>query len=158
MYNGALGDLNLTTDPWTMNRYAFGGGNPISMVEIDGHYGIGEFFEDVAGVGKGIYEGASDTVTGLWDLGGNAVSCVGDLAQCGNDLAELGSYAWNNPGDFFSGMWGSIWDPIAEDWNNGNPGESIGRGIFAIAEVVFGTKGLTKIAKLAKLGDRCAQG
>jgi RHS repeat-associated protein len=29
-YNGALADLRLTTDPWTMNRYAFGGGNPLS--------------------------------------------------------------------------------------------------------------------------------
>ncbi|PTX47376.1 RHS repeat-associated protein [Melghirimyces profundicolus] len=37
MYNGALKDMNLATDPWTMNRYAFAGGNPISMVELDGH-------------------------------------------------------------------------------------------------------------------------
>jgi len=36
-YNGALADLNLTTDPWTGSRYAFGGGNPISNVEVDGH-------------------------------------------------------------------------------------------------------------------------
>jgi RHS repeat-associated protein len=37
MFNGALADLNLATDPWTMNRYAFAGGNPISMIELDGH-------------------------------------------------------------------------------------------------------------------------
>jgi RHS repeat-associated protein len=37
MYNGALDDLNLASDPWTGNRYAFGAGNPISNVEIDGH-------------------------------------------------------------------------------------------------------------------------
>ncbi|BBH66146.1 hypothetical protein ACTI_28310 [Actinoplanes sp. OR16] len=36
-YNGALADMNLGTNPWTGNRYAFGGGNPISMVEYDGH-------------------------------------------------------------------------------------------------------------------------
>lgn len=36
-YNGALADLNLTVSPWTGNRYAFAGGNPISGVEIDGH-------------------------------------------------------------------------------------------------------------------------
>ncbi|MEV0663872.1 DNRLRE domain-containing protein [Actinomadura luteofluorescens] len=37
MYNGALADLGLATDPTTGNRYAFGGGNPVSAIEIDGH-------------------------------------------------------------------------------------------------------------------------
>ncbi|MGW0703124.1 golvesin C-terminal-like domain-containing protein [Streptomyces sp. NPDC002867] len=38
MYNGALADMGLGTDPFTGNRYAFTGGNPISFVEIDGHF------------------------------------------------------------------------------------------------------------------------
>jgi RHS repeat-associated protein len=37
-YNGALADLNLGLNPYTGNRYAFGGGNPISGIEIDGHF------------------------------------------------------------------------------------------------------------------------
>lgn len=37
-YNGALADLNLGTNPWTGNRYSLAGGNPITGVEIDGHY------------------------------------------------------------------------------------------------------------------------
>ncbi|TXS53230.1 DNRLRE domain-containing protein, partial [Streptomyces sp. uw30] len=37
MYNGALSDMRLGTDPYTSNRYAFGGGNPTSLVELDGH-------------------------------------------------------------------------------------------------------------------------
>jgi RHS repeat-associated protein len=36
-YNGALADLNLGTNPWTGNRYAYGAGNPITNIEIDGH-------------------------------------------------------------------------------------------------------------------------
>ncbi|WP_214324798.1 DNRLRE domain-containing protein [Nonomuraea sediminis] len=36
-YNGALDDLGLGLDPWTANRYAFTGGNPINNIEIDGH-------------------------------------------------------------------------------------------------------------------------
>lgn len=36
-YNGALADLGLGADPWTGNRYAFTGGNPISRIEHDGH-------------------------------------------------------------------------------------------------------------------------
>lgn len=37
MYNGALSDMRLGTDPWNANRYAFVGGNPITHVELDGH-------------------------------------------------------------------------------------------------------------------------
>jgi RHS repeat-associated protein len=37
MFNGALQDIALGTDPWNANRYMFGGGNPISRVELDGH-------------------------------------------------------------------------------------------------------------------------
>ncbi|MFG3504514.1 DNRLRE domain-containing protein [Streptomyces sp. NPDC047821] len=37
MYNGALADMNLGSDPYTSNRYAFTGGNPTSRVEYDGH-------------------------------------------------------------------------------------------------------------------------
>ncbi|MCA2186575.1 RHS repeat-associated core domain-containing protein [Nonomuraea cavernae] len=36
-YNGALDDLGLGLDPWTSNRYAFTGGNPITGIELDGH-------------------------------------------------------------------------------------------------------------------------
>ncbi|MGP3926293.1 golvesin C-terminal-like domain-containing protein [Streptomyces sp. 8N616] len=37
MYNGALADMNLGTDPLTGNRYAFTGGNPTTFIELDGH-------------------------------------------------------------------------------------------------------------------------
>ena len=40
MFNGALKDLALGTDPWNANRYMFGGGNPISRIELNGHYAI----------------------------------------------------------------------------------------------------------------------
>jgi RHS repeat-associated protein len=37
LYNGALSDLDLATDPFTSNRYAFAGGNPTTNIELDGH-------------------------------------------------------------------------------------------------------------------------
>jgi RHS repeat-associated protein len=40
MYNGALADMGLGNDPFTGNRYSFTGGNPISNVEIDGHFAL----------------------------------------------------------------------------------------------------------------------
>ncbi|MGW1007654.1 golvesin C-terminal-like domain-containing protein [Streptomyces sp. NPDC002520] len=49
MYNGALADMGLGNDPYTGNRYAFGGGNPSSFVELDGHLPCAEGILDVCG-------------------------------------------------------------------------------------------------------------
>ncbi len=35
--SGALDDMALGSDPFTGNRYAFTGGNPVSRIEVDGH-------------------------------------------------------------------------------------------------------------------------
>jgi hypothetical protein len=37
MYNGALADMNLGSNPWTMSRYTYAGGNPTTLIEYDGH-------------------------------------------------------------------------------------------------------------------------
>ncbi|MFJ9866301.1 DNRLRE domain-containing protein [Streptomyces sp. NPDC101165] len=50
MYNGALADMGLGVDPYTGNRYAFGGGNPTSFIELDGHTSC-----DVTGICGGVY-------------------------------------------------------------------------------------------------------
>lgn len=39
-YNGALDDLGLGNDPFTGTRYAYGAGNPISNIELDGHMAV----------------------------------------------------------------------------------------------------------------------
>jgi RHS repeat-associated protein len=41
MYGGALADMGLDSDPFTGSRYAFGDGNPISNIELDGHMFVG---------------------------------------------------------------------------------------------------------------------
>ncbi|MEV6868092.1 DNRLRE domain-containing protein [Streptosporangium subroseum] len=72
-FNGALSDLDLAADPWTGNRYAFAGGNPISYVEIDGHlFGLS-----------------------LTDMGHLALDVVGMIPVAGEvaDLANAGWYA-----------------------------------------------------------------
>ncbi|WP_158619010.1 DNRLRE domain-containing protein [Micromonospora sp. M71_S20] len=56
-YNGALSDMNLGLDPWNNNRYAFGGGNPISNVEIDGHG-----FTDFVAAGVAMLANAAESV------------------------------------------------------------------------------------------------
>ncbi|MGW8890055.1 golvesin C-terminal-like domain-containing protein [Streptomyces sp. NPDC055749] len=73
MYNGALADMGLGTDPMTGNRYAFTGGNPTSFIEIDGHWSCswcsdaGHLVLDVAGLVPVIGEPA-DGINALWYL------------------------------------------------------------------------------------------
>ncbi|MEV6301232.1 DNRLRE domain-containing protein [Actinoplanes sp. NPDC051861] len=57
-YNGALSDMNLGLDPWNANRYAFGGGNPVSSVELDGHISWGGIWDDLKGAVKGVTKSA----------------------------------------------------------------------------------------------------
>ncbi|WP_316959698.1 RHS repeat-associated core domain-containing protein, partial [Streptomyces sp. TRM68367] len=49
MYNGALADMGLGSDPFTGNRYAFTGGNPISGIEVDGHTSVDALCGGISG-------------------------------------------------------------------------------------------------------------
>ncbi|WP_127508968.1 DNRLRE domain-containing protein [Actinoplanes solisilvae] len=94
-YNGALADLNLGINPWTGNRYAFGGGNPVTAVEIDGHcwewaQGICDTAGDVANwvdhnsdTLQDLAVDAAETVLGAAaTVGGGAMMATG-VAACG---------------------------------------------------------------------------
>lgn len=70
LFNGALSDMSLAFDPFTGNRYAFGGGNPISFIEATGHWGfslsdIGHAALDVAGLVPVVGE-VADVANGIW--------------------------------------------------------------------------------------------
>ncbi|WP_217696859.1 polymorphic toxin-type HINT domain-containing protein, partial [Micromonospora avicenniae] len=109
-YGGALADMGLSMDPFTGNRYAFAGGNPVSFVELDGHlFGmswsdIGHAALDVAGMVPVIGE-VADVANGIWyaaegnyvdaalsmasaiPLAGNAVAAA-KLAKTGKKIAD----------------------------------------------------------------------
>jgi RHS repeat-associated protein len=107
LYNGALNDLALSTNPFTMNRYAFGGGNPISAVEIDGHlFGldislsdIGHAALDVVGLIPVVGE-VADVANGIWYAAeGNYVDAALSFASAipvagyGATAVKAGKYA-----------------------------------------------------------------
>ncbi|MFJ8582046.1 DNRLRE domain-containing protein [Micromonospora sp. NPDC093277] len=86
-YGGALADMGLAMDPFTGNRYAFAGGNPISFIELDGHlFGmswsdIGHAALDVAGMVPVIGE-VADVANGIWYLAeGNYVDAAMSMAS-----------------------------------------------------------------------------
>ncbi|MGA4840064.1 RHS repeat-associated core domain-containing protein [Streptomyces sp. G45] len=71
MYNGALADMNLVSDPLTGNRYAFAGGNPTTFVEFDGHgFGIPALDNALKGIREGLKDGLKGTVKGGAKLAG----------------------------------------------------------------------------------------
>ncbi|MFD0366934.1 RHS repeat-associated core domain-containing protein [Streptomyces sp. NPDC127114] len=91
MYNGALADLRLATDPWTANRYAFAGGNPVSNVELDGH-DFFDFLEDVGEVALDTLELAADVAEGVLGAAavvGGGLLIAGGAAACGLSVPLL---------------------------------------------------------------------
>jgi RHS repeat-associated protein len=109
-YGGAMADMGLATDPFTGNRYAFAGGNPVSFVELDGHlFGmswsdVGHAALDVVGMVPVVGE-VADVANGIWyaaegnyvdaalsmasaiPLAGNAVAAA-KLAKTGKKIAD----------------------------------------------------------------------
>ena len=103
MYNGALDDMNLGSDPMTGNRYAFTGGNPTSRIENDGHRPLGPGDNDYEnadwaiknGVSNYGYEGADGTTwrEGRWGQGSNGTRVRLDYVVPGRKAAERGESA-----------------------------------------------------------------
>ncbi|MCS6912999.1 MAG: hypothetical protein RMK29_18415 [Myxococcales bacterium] len=108
-------------------------------------------FGQVGGFFKGLFEGAKDTVVGLWELGKSAfkVSPVGWLIDPQGAQQEVAKWGHviqtvvTNP----STLWDAIKQPYVEAWHKGRYGEAIGRGAFELLTVVLGTKGVDKLAR-----------
>ena len=103
MYAGALSDMSLTTDPFTMNRYAFAGGNPLTRVEYDGHFSwssLGHIALDVVGMVPVVGE-VADLANAAWYAAeGNyvdaALSAAGAIpfVGWGATAVKAGRYAY----------------------------------------------------------------
>ncbi|WP_176738273.1 DNRLRE domain-containing protein [Micromonospora pallida] len=89
-YNGALDDMALSLDPWTGSRYGFGGGNPISAIEIDGH----NFLTDVW---NGVKEGAKDFGSSLWGgVKGGATYIKDNYVEAGRAVEDAANGDWGS--------------------------------------------------------------
>ncbi|MEV4348791.1 DNRLRE domain-containing protein [Actinoplanes sp. NPDC049596] len=149
-YNGALDDLGLAADPYTGNRYAFAGGNPISNVELDGHNWlsdaadkVGNFVKDAAGAigsdGKdaatGIAQVAYDTAVGGNPLVSKETSdaAKGRAKERGEGLKKTLS----NPGQAVQD-WS---DRLTADVKSGHPGAAAGHLLFDAFSIAAGGGG-----------------
>lgn len=75
MYNGAFADMALGSDPWNTNRYALSGGNPASIIDLDGHWGFDSITSTISGAVDTVADVASVAVEPLAE----AASAVGDF-------------------------------------------------------------------------------
>jgi hypothetical protein len=89
MYNGALEDMRLGSDPLTGNRYAFTGGNPTSRVELDGHNWFsdaldtaGEWIDHNADALGEALVGTVETMGGVAGMFGGAALVVSSAGLC----------------------------------------------------------------------------
>ena len=96
MYNGALDDLGLITDPFTGSRYAFAGGNPISNIELNGH----GFWSKIGGAVKNFATGVVDHIkedplqfVGEVAIGIAAAAAVGAVCATGVGCVILAGVA-----------------------------------------------------------------
>lgn len=145
--------------------------------------GIGDAVNQVGGVFKGAGEAIWEVGEGVVDLGVGLGKTAYDLSPLGHAIhgtTELYEQATGNQANLpdwlpspergaarleaAAEVVGTIVEdpgllvdavtaPIVDDWNNGNYGEAIGRGIIEVAGVVVGTKGIDKAAKAGKVAS-----
>lgn len=119
--------------------------------------------DDGGGFWSGAWNGAVSTVKftgnviygageGVYDLGAGVVTLGYDVVrlpfngEVRTKYADAGRAIWDDP----SLLVDAFVEPITDDWELGNYGQAIGRGIFEIGSMVVAP---TKVAKLGKLDE-----
>ncbi|MCF6376449.1 Ig-like domain-containing protein [Nocardioides KLBMP 9356] len=133
MFQSSLGDLGLSTDPLTQNRYALAGGNPVSNIEIDGHMALAD------GGGGGTTSGGTSTESS----GESSTSEDSTDSEESDDDDDGGGI-----GGWFSDRAEDVSDfaDDAGDWVSDNASE-IGHGALDVAGLV------PVIGEVADLGN-----
>ena len=132
MFQSSLGDLGLSTDPLTQNRYALAGGNPVSNIEIDGHMALAD------GGGGGTTSGGTSTES----------SGESSTSEDSTDSEESDDDDGGGIGGWFSDRAEDVSDfaDDAGDWVSDNAGD-IGHGALDVAGLV------PVIGEVADLGN-----
>jgi RHS repeat-associated protein len=160
-YNGALSDLNLGLNPWTSNRYAFAGGNPITNVELDGH-SWDEFLDNLGGFVGGIKDGAVDAANGLGQLSydvfiGSSPFVSEQTRQETHARAQARGDLIKHPGQLVD----ALLQPYKDDIAQGDDARAAGRAVFDISTLLLGggaskVGGASKAAEAARAADTVA--
>lgn len=143
--------------------YTYVSHNPIRLYDPTGREG-----EPSPPTSKGVGGHTRDFATGLWLGSKEAVVGIKDLAVGAFNVSLLGmaadpeQWAMSNAklektvsaviGDPAL-IWTAIKEPYVRAWNEGRPGEAVGRGVFEVVSLVVGSKGVDKLAKGSKVSS-----
>ncbi|MFE5026871.1 DNRLRE domain-containing protein [Streptomyces sp. NPDC056656] len=142
MYTGALADMSLGADPYTGNRYAFTGGNPVSFVELDGHLpcapGVPEVGNTCGGSGGGflsplVPSGAAVAPT---VENGKLRGILGDIYLKPGSVPEVGD--------------GKVSSALINELKTGNPT----KGLWHVADAADQLTRLTKLLEDDRKPDK----
>jgi RHS repeat-associated protein len=116
MYDGALDNMGLTTDPFTGSQYAFGAGNPVTNIENNGH---------------------SMLTPGGGGAPSSASSCLGPVMSCGPDYTNVPA-GQQNPGTTASPSSGSSGSSSSSGDSGfwGKAGDLLGGALTGIKDTV----------------------
>lgn len=103
---------------------------------------------DGAADGRDFWWNARDFLSGMWAEAKETVEGTITMVRHPIQSAQALLYGIRHPGE----LWNAIKQPYVEDWNNGHKWRAIGRGTMAIIAAAVGSKGVDKVAKLAKAG------
>lgn len=132
-------------------------GRPVGALcaPVPGEISRKPWYSHVYDVGAGVVQGGADVVTGVAGMAWGAAKLTVGWAVAPKEAKKTWDNLTNTVSTVASDpkvLWHAMTDPIVEDWQNGRPGKAIGRGIFEVASVLVGTKGLDKLAKTSKVG------
>ncbi|RMG37448.1 MAG: hypothetical protein D6732_06765 [Methanobacteriota archaeon] len=157
-------DRGSARNPITIHRYLYVGNNPINLPDLLGYGWWEDRWNDakkaagfVGDVAVGVGEGVVDTVKGLVSLAAGigkstiiyaAIDEDGFMEQWDTNIAIYETIK-SDPGSIVD----AVVKPYKEDWENGHPGRSIGRGIWEIGSLFISWEKIGKLSKLSKLDD-----
>jgi RHS repeat-associated protein len=98
MYDGATQNMGLTTDPFTGSLYAFGNGNPVSNIELDGHMACADGTSDCSVQGGAQWAPKPAPAS---------TSCLGPVLSCGGTPSYTNVPAGSGSGSSASGASGT---------------------------------------------------
>jgi WXG100 family type VII secretion target len=112
----------------------------------EGEKKSGGFWHQVGGFFEGLWEGGKGMVEGLWHAVTHPIDTLKGLA-----------YGITHPGE----LWEALKKPYVEDWNSGNQGRAIGRGVFEVVMLLIPgigeAKAVGKGAEVAATAARVAE-
>lgn len=88
-------------------------------------------------VGKGAREAVKDELSGLWNTVTNPIETAKDVVSGVKEAVR-------DPEQALEEAWNDLKEPYEEDWENGHPGQAIGRGLVEVGQMAIPGWGIVK--------------